>query len=42
MTRFGYPYVQLFTVHPNRRLIEYQAGSGERSKDLAGYTLSLR
>ncbi len=39
--RFGYPYVQLFTVHPNRRLIEYQAGSGERSSELAGYTLSL-
>ena len=39
--RFGYPYVHLFTVHPNRRLIEYQAGSGSRSQDLAGYTLSL-
>ena len=39
--RFGYPHVQLFTVHPNRRLIGYQAGSGQRSKDLAGYTLSL-
>jgi serine phosphatase RsbU (regulator of sigma subunit)/putative methionine-R-sulfoxide reductase with GAF domain len=39
--RFGYPYVHLFTVHPNRRLIEYQAGSGERSKNLEGYTLSL-
>jgi serine phosphatase RsbU (regulator of sigma subunit)/putative methionine-R-sulfoxide reductase with GAF domain len=39
--RFGYPYVHLFTVHPNRRLIQYQAGSGERSKNLAGYTLSL-
>lgn len=39
--RFKYPYVHLFTVHPNRRLIEYQAGSGERSRDLAGYTLSL-
>lgn len=39
--RFRYPYVHLFTVHPNRRLIEYQAGSGARSQDLAGYTLSL-
>ncbi|MGE5642896.1 MAG: GAF domain-containing protein, partial [Byssovorax cruenta] len=39
--RFGYPYVHLFTVHPNRRLIEYQAGSGSRSQELAGYTLSL-
>ena len=26
--RFGFPYVQLFTVHPNRGLIKYQAGSG--------------
>jgi serine phosphatase RsbU (regulator of sigma subunit)/putative methionine-R-sulfoxide reductase with GAF domain len=39
--RFGYPYIQLFTVHANRRLIEYQAGSGPRSHELAGYTLSL-
>ncbi|HSL46465.1 MAG TPA: GAF domain-containing protein [Anaerolineales bacterium] len=39
--RFGYLYVHLFTVHVNRRLIEYQAGSGSRSKDLVGYTLSL-
>ncbi|MGC8856555.1 MAG: GAF domain-containing protein [Anaerolineae bacterium] len=39
--RFGYPYVHLFTVHPNRRLIEYQAGSGKRSAKLEGYTLSL-
>ena len=29
--RFGFPYVQLFTVHPNRGLIKYQAGSGVRS-----------
>jgi phosphoserine phosphatase RsbU/P len=39
--RFGYLYVHLFTVHINRRLIEYQAGSGARSKDLVGYTLAL-
>jgi len=39
--RFGYPYVHLFTVHPNRRLIEYEAGSGKRSAKLVGYTLSL-
>ena len=39
--RFGYLYVHLFTVHLNRRLIEYQAGSGTPSKDLEGYTLSL-
>jgi len=39
--RFGYPYIHLFTVHLNRRLIEYQAGSGARSQDLADYTLPL-
>jgi len=39
--RFRFPYVQLLTVHPNRGLIEYQAGSGERSIGLAGYTLPL-
>jgi sigma-B regulation protein RsbU (phosphoserine phosphatase) len=39
--RFGHPYVHLFTVHPNRRLIEYEAGSGTRSLDLQGSTLSL-
>lgn len=39
--RFRFPYVQLLTVHPNRGLIEYQAGSGERSEGLAGYILSL-
>ncbi|OGO32714.1 MAG: hypothetical protein A2Z03_07300, partial [Chloroflexi bacterium RBG_16_56_8] len=39
--RFGYPYVSLFTVHPNRRLITYEAGSGGRSKKLQGFTLSL-
>ena len=39
--RFGYPHVQLFTVHHNRRLIGYQAGSGKRSKNLADYMLSL-
>ena len=39
--RFRFPYVQLFTVHPNRGLIEYQAGSGKRSVGLTGYTLPL-
>ena len=29
--RFGYLYVHLFTVHRNRRLIQYEAGSGTRS-----------
>lgn len=38
---FGHPYVHLFTVHHNRRLIEYEAGSGVRSEGLDGYTLSL-
>lgn len=39
--RFRYPHVYLFTVHPNRRLIEYEAGSGTRSRALEGFTLSL-
>ena len=39
--RFGYPHVTLYTVHLNRRLIAYIAGSGERTDGLSGYTLSL-
>ncbi|MEW6404352.1 MAG: GAF domain-containing protein [Chloroflexota bacterium] len=39
--RFRYPYVSLFTVHRNRRLIQYEAGSGKRSAKLAGYTIPL-
>ena len=39
--KFGYPHVSLFTVHPNRRIIAYEAGSGRRSKKLEGYTISL-
>ncbi len=39
--RFGYPHVNLFTVHQNRRLIVYVAGSGERSAESSGYTLPL-
>lgn len=39
--KFGYPHVSLFTVHPNRRIIAYEAGSGKRSKKLAGYSISL-
>ena len=31
--RFDYLYVHLFSVHGNRRLIQYQAGSGTRSKE---------
>jgi len=39
--RFGYPHVSLFTVHPNRRMISFEAGSGTRIAKLAGYTLAL-
>ena len=39
--RFGYPHVNLFTVHPNRRLIAFVAGSGERKAGLSRHTLSL-
>jgi serine phosphatase RsbU (regulator of sigma subunit)/putative methionine-R-sulfoxide reductase with GAF domain/anti-sigma regulatory factor (Ser/Thr protein kinase) len=40
-TRFNFPYVHLFTVHPNRRQIHYEAGSGARSAALEGYILNL-
>lgn len=32
--RFGYPHVSIFTVHPGRRLVIFQAGSGERSASM--------
>ena len=38
---FGYPHVNLFTVHHNRRLIAFVAGSGERRAGLSRYPLSL-
>ncbi|MCE9644862.1 MAG: GAF domain-containing protein [Chloroflexi bacterium] len=39
--KFGYPHVSLFTVHPNRRLINYEAGSGKRSRKLQGFAIPL-
>ncbi len=39
--RFRHPHVYLFTVHRNRRVIEYQAGSGERSAQSVGFTIPL-
>ena len=39
--RLGFPYVHLFTVHPNRRQIVYEAGSGAISASLKGYIFSL-
>lgn len=39
--KFGYPYVHLFTVHPNRRQIIYEAGSGKRSKKQIDYSIPL-
>ena len=39
--KFGYPHVSLFTVHPNRRMIMYEAGSGKRSKKLEGFIIPL-
>lgn len=39
--RFGYPHVSLYTVHPIRRRIEYEAGSGRRSQALRGYNIPL-
>ena len=39
--RFGYPFVHMFSVHPNRRTIQYEAGVGKRSKRLDGSLLPL-
>ena len=39
--RFKYPFVHMFTVHPNRRTIQYVAGSGKRSRDLEGFAFGL-
>jgi len=39
--RFGFPYVQLFSVHPNRRQVIYEAGSGARSQETEGYRLNM-
>ncbi len=39
--RFKFQCVHLFTVHRNRKIIEFRAGSGERSDALEGYTLSM-
>jgi serine phosphatase RsbU (regulator of sigma subunit)/putative methionine-R-sulfoxide reductase with GAF domain len=39
--KFNYPFVHLFTVHPNRRQIIFEAGSGTRRKKLQGAVLSL-
>ena len=39
--QFRYPFVHLFTVHRNRRMIEYKAGYGERSAKLEGQILSM-
>ena len=36
-----FPYVHLYTVHPIRRQIIYEAGMGERSKALKGFMLDL-
>lgn len=36
-----FPYVHLYTVHPIRRQIIYEAGSGEGSKALKGFLLDL-
>ncbi len=39
--RFGFPFVHMFSVHHNRRTIEYEAGSGKRSKRLQGFAFPL-
>ncbi|MEI6289665.1 MAG: GAF domain-containing protein [Chloroflexota bacterium] len=39
--RFNFPYVHLFTVHPTRRQIHYEAGSDPNSSSFEGYILNL-
>ena len=39
--RLGYPHVHLYSVHPNRRRIYHEAGSGWRGSALEGYSLDL-
>ena len=39
--RLKFPYVHLFSVHPNRRQIIYEAGSGARSPSLKGFMFDL-
>ncbi len=39
--RFGFQHVSLYTVHPNRRLIVYEAGTGKRSAASRGYSIPL-
>jgi sigma-B regulation protein RsbU (phosphoserine phosphatase) len=39
--RLGFPHVHLFTVHPTRRQIIYEAGSGARSQALKDYIINL-
>ena len=39
--RMAYPHVHLFSVHPNRRKIYHEAGSGWRAQSLEGYSLDM-
>jgi phosphoserine phosphatase RsbU/P len=39
--RLGYSHVNLFSVHPNRRRIYHEAGSGPRGAAMEGYSLDL-
>ncbi|MFN2216256.1 MAG: GAF domain-containing protein [Anaerolineales bacterium] len=39
--RLGYPHINLFSVHPNRRRIYHEAGYGPRVEALEGYSLDL-
>lgn len=39
--RFNYPYVHLYSVHPGRRKVFYEAGSGSRSQALREQNFSL-
>lgn len=38
--RFGYPYVHIYSVHPGRRKVFYEAGSGRRSQAMQAQNFS--
>src|SRR5512142_1214426 len=38
---FGFPLVSFFTVHLIRRLVQYRAGSGKRSRALRDFSMPL-
>lgn len=40
LKRFGYPYVHVYSVHPGRRKVFYEAGSGKRSQEMLAQNIA--